>query len=61
MAKFENKKRQDVEFNVGAMVLLHSKNLRLPSKLTKKFAQKYIGPYKIVKKISAVAYELELP
>ena len=36
-------------------------NLSLPSTLSKKLAQKYIGPYTIIRKIGEVAYKLELP
>lgn len=56
MAEYENKKRRDIIFKVGDYVYLKTVNLKLPSNLTKKLAQKYIGPYKIVKVISKVAY-----
>ncbi len=47
MVNNENKRRRDVEFKIGDVVYLKSSNLKLPSSLSKKFASKYIGPYKI--------------
>ncbi len=47
MVEYENKKRRDIQFSKNDLVYVKTSNLRLPSKLTKKLAQKYIGPFKI--------------
>jgi hypothetical protein len=51
--------RIDVQFNVGDEVMLSTKNLKLTG--TKKLSARYIGPFKVVKVINPVAYELDLP
>lgn len=64
MKKYGDMKRKFWEFQEGDLVWLklrpyrqNSVNNRIFTKLSKKF----YGPYKIVKKINAVAYRLELP
>ena len=49
------------QFNVGEKVMLSTKNLKLLNQPSKKFRFRYIGPYKILEKISSQAYKLELP
>jgi hypothetical protein len=58
--KYADRKRRDVSYNVGDMVLLDSSKIRLKVK-GGKFADQRIGPYKIVKRVGEVAYQLELP
>ena len=49
-------------FEVGQRVLSSTKNLQIKkSDLSKKLLSRFIGPFKVVKRIGAVAYELELP
>jgi len=60
-AHYANRSRQDVQFKVGDKVRLSTVNLKLPSTMTKKFRAKFIGPLKVEKVISAVAYKLKLP
>jgi len=48
------------QYNAGEQVWLEGKNLRLPYQATK-LAPKRYGPFKIVKEISPVAYQLALP
>ena len=43
------------------MVMLSSTNLKLLNQPSKKFKSRFIGPYKVIKKISSQAYELSLP
>ena len=60
MMKQEKGRRRPQEFSVGDQVLLSTVNLRFknyPWKLQRRF----IGPFTVIKKISTVAYELELP
>ncbi|CAG8704511.1 13399_t:CDS:2, partial [Cetraspora pellucida] len=57
-------KRRYLEFNEGDIVMLNSANLTSPENVkrpTKKFLPKFIGPFKIIRKISTTAYQLELP
>ena len=52
-----DKHRRDIEFEEGERVLLSTKHIHQYSKKDPTF----IGPYKIIKKYSAVTYKLELP
>lgn len=54
-------RRRPVAYKVGDQVLLSSKNLTLPSSLTRKFSALYLGPFKVVRVLSEVTIELELP
>ena len=56
-------KRRDVAFKVGEEVLLSTKNLKLlmSSDGARKLLPKFVGPFKVIKQINPVAYELELP
>ena len=47
-------------FRKGEKVWLKGKNLTLPY-VTAKLAPKHFGPFMIIKEISPVAYQLELP
>jgi Chromo (CHRromatin Organisation MOdifier) domain len=58
---FADRKRQDVSYPLGMEVLLSTKNIKLKSPGTRKLLPKWIGPFKIIKKVGAVAYKLELP
>lgn len=57
---YANLKRREVEFEVGDRVYLSTENLRIENRAPK-LASKFIGPFRIIKKINKVAYELELP
>ena len=61
--KYYADKRLDpsMEFEVGDYVLLSTENLKLLNQPSKKFKTRFIGPYKIEKKISSQAYKLTLP
>ena len=48
------------QYNTGDQVWLEGKNLQLPHQVTK-LAPKRYGPFKIIKEISPVAYQLQLP
>jgi hypothetical protein len=58
--KNADKKRRDVSYEVGDMVLLDSSKIRLNVK-GGKFADLRVGPYKVIKRVGEVAYQLELP
>ena len=49
-----------MQYSTGDQVWLEGKNLRLPYQATK-LAPKRYGPFKIIKEISPVAYQLALP
>ena len=58
--KYYNRKHRDVQFAVGNLVLLSTRNLRMrgiPDKLKKRF----MGPFKIQERIGRQAYRLLLP
>jgi len=48
------------QYNTGEQVWLEGKNLHLPYQATKLVPKRY-GPFKIIKEISPVAYQLALP
>ena len=59
-AKDYNMKHRDIEFDVGELVLLSTRNLKMkgiPEKLQKRF----VGPFKIEQRIGQQAYKLLLP
>jgi hypothetical protein len=57
-----DKHRLDIEFEVGQQVLLSTADLRFKaSGITPKLSARWIGPYRIKRKISSLAYELDLP
>lgn len=53
-----NKHRKDMIFEEGDMVLLSTTNLKLRG--SRKLNPRFVGPFKIIKKISDVAYKLQL-
>ena len=60
-AKYANRKRVDVSFNVGDEVLLNSRNLSLDGSNPQKLKPLFVGPFKILKKVGPVAYTLDMP
>jgi hypothetical protein len=57
---YYNKKKEPLEFKVGDLVLLSTKNLKT-TRPSKKLSDKFIGPFKVIDKISSNAYRLKLP
>jgi hypothetical protein len=63
-SKYANVHRSDsVEFKEGDLVLLSTKNFNtnFRAKNAHKFQSPYVGPFRIIQKISNVAFRLELP
>ncbi len=56
-----HRSNKDITFNEGDKVWLSTDPLKLQNQPSKKFQQRYIGPYPIISKISDVAFELDLP
>jgi hypothetical protein len=61
MRTYFNKHRKEISFNVGDLVLLDSRNIKLASTATKKLQPRYLGPFKILKRVGRVSYKLALP
>ena len=58
--QYYNQRHRMVEYKVGDLLLLSSKNLsfkNIPAKLQKKF----VGPFEVIEKIGPQAYRLDLP
>ncbi|GKE20188.1 ty3-gypsy retrotransposon protein [Tanacetum coccineum] len=59
-----NRKRRDIEFSVGDLVLVKLQPYRhvtLAKRLSNKLAKRYYGPYKVEARVGKVAYRLALP
>ena len=54
-------KKREVNFEVGGLVLAHLRREIFPKREYNKLKFKKIGPCKILRKFSAIAYEIELP
>jgi hypothetical protein len=48
------------QYHIGDQVWLEGKNLRFPHQATK-LNPKHYGPFRVIKEISPVAYQLQLP
>ena len=57
---YYDRKHRDVQFRVGDSVLLSTQNLRLKG-IPHKLQRKFCGPYKVLERIGAQAYRLQLP
>jgi hypothetical protein len=60
---YADKKRREISFNPGDFVYLKVSPIRGTRRfqVQGKLAPRYIGPYRVVKRVGAVAYRLELP
>lgn len=61
-ARWYNAKHINKTFNVGDWVLISTRNLNL-RRISRKLAEKYIGPYQIIRRVgtSGLAYEVRFP
>ena len=60
MAKHYDKKRKDMSYKPGDQVLLATRHIRT-IRVSKKLADKFIGPFQVLERIGNNAYRLELP
>jgi transposase InsO family protein len=60
-AEYANRSRRDLTFSVGDKVRLDTSHLVFPDQPSKKFKDRFIGPYSIAEVISRTAYKLNLP
>ena len=60
---YADKRRRELEFNVGDFIYLKVSPLRgtVRFHVKGKLAPRFVGPYKICKRIGKLAYKLELP
>nr|GFA63201.1 hypothetical protein [Tanacetum cinerariifolium] len=60
---YDNNRRRPIEFNVGDLVMLKVSPWKgvLRFKNKGKLSPRFIGPFKILKRVGEVAYVLELP
>ena len=59
--KYANLLRREESYKLNDMVLLKTHNLKIEKDKTRKFTNKFVGPFKIIEIISTTAYRLELP
>ena len=59
-AKWYNKKRKPMDFEVGSEVLISAKHIN-QQRPSRKLADKYLGPFRITKRINGMAFEVKLP
>lgn len=60
---YADTKRREVEYQVGDLVLLSTKNIRLKKtqEMARKLMPKWIGPLKVLAQVGPVAVRLEMP
>jgi hypothetical protein len=61
-AKQYNKKHRDEQYKQGDLVLLSTENLPFKSTTNiRKFRERFIGPFRVIKRVTDVTYKLEIP
>jgi hypothetical protein len=59
-AAHANKTRRDVRYNLGDRVWLSTTNLTLPTTASNKLQHRWVGPFTVTQRVSAVNYKLKL-
>ena len=60
MKVFADQKRREIEYKVGDQMLLSTKYLKLKTPGARKLLPRWIGPFKVLERIGAVAYKLDI-
>src|SRR5688572_27345128 len=60
---YQDNRRRDLEFEVGDLVYLKVSPMKGVMRFGKKgkLSPRYVGPYRILKRVGSVAYEVEFP
>ncbi len=58
---YADRNKTDLQADVGSQVMLSTKHIKIKMKGVSKLLPRWIGPFKIIKKISVVAFKLDLP
>ena len=58
---YADRNKADLQVDVGSQVLINTKNIKIKMKGVPKLLPRWIGPFKVAKKINDVAFKLELP
>ncbi len=61
MARSANCQHRDHTIQVGDSVWVSTANLRMPARLSRKLAPKFIGPFPVVAAVGPVAFRVQLP
>ena len=61
MAKHANRHRRPADVVVGLYAWLSTEHLKLAPGLSRKFAAKFVGPFRVVDAVGTVSFCLELP
>lgn len=60
-AHYANAKRQPITLQVGQLVLLSSKNIKIATTGTPKLLPRYLGPFKVTRLVGKAAVKLDIP
>ena len=61
MARYANRRRREHDVVVGGHAWLSSEHLTLRPGLSRKLAERFVGPFRVTEAIGQVAFRLELP
>ena len=61
MSWYANRRRCSITICVGDYVWVRTDHVCMPQHLMRKLAPKFMGPYRVLRAINAVAFEVELP
>ena len=61
MSRQANKHRRDIEVEPGGLAWLSTEHLALAPGLSRKLADKFVGPFEVMERVGAVSFRLKLP